>query len=129
MVLGLGDGRASRRRRADVRQRAVRNCRHLVALEDEVCAALEEAADLGGARGPVLAVGVAHDVVAEDVRLALAVVGERVGVQFLPADGDVFDFAVQDLQRQTRWQNTCQEPCDFVRLGLGDRRFALIYHT
>ena len=51
-------------------------------FEDQVRPHPEEAAHLGGARHLVLAVGVAHDVVAEDVRLALAVVGECVGVQY-----------------------------------------------
>ena len=71
VVLGLGDGRASRRRRANVRQRTVRDCRHLVAFEDQVRAALEEAADLGGALRAARAVLVRNDVVREDVRLAL----------------------------------------------------------
>ena len=92
------DGRASRRRRAEVRTHgAVRHRRHLVAFEDEVRAALEEAADLGGALRAARAVLVRNDVVREDVRLALAVVGERVGVQFLPADADIFDLAVHDF--------------------------------
>ena len=85
----------------------MRHRRHLVALEDQIRAALEETADLGGALGPVLAVGVAHDVMAEDVRLALAVVGEGVGVELLPADGDVLDLAVQDLcaiETSRRWR-------------------------
>ena len=69
----------------------MRHRRHLVAFEDEVRAALEEAADLGGALRAARAVLVRDDVVREDVRLALAVVGEGVGVELLPADGDVLD--------------------------------------
>ena len=76
----------------------MRHRRHLVAFEDEVRAALEEAADLGGALRAARAVLVRDDVVREDVRLALAVVGEGVGVELLPADGDVLDLAVDYLQ-------------------------------